>query len=112
MSRFIEPPGRGFALACLLLFPPGLSSCAGTPPLEPYALAREALSMARKYEGDKWAPRSYRKAAKLYKNGEKAFANRYYSEAAGFFEEAVEYAERAENTARLKESRYKSAEEE
>ena len=106
------PPLRGaVSWPAPLLFLAGLASCAGAPPLEEYAVARSAVEMAKKHEGDKWSPESYKKAISLYKKGRRAFQGRYYRTAENYFEEAVRYAERAENTARLKNSRHSEEEE-
>ena len=79
-----------------------LFSCAGTPPLRSYNLARTALKHAKKYEAKKRAPKSYQKASFLYKEGQIHFRGRYYGSAKEAFEESKEFAEKAEDLSRWK----------
>ena len=79
-----------------------LSSCAGTPPLKEYSLARTALFHAKKFEANKYQPQTYERSRYFYRQGKKSFNERFYSEARDFFEQSIKNAERAENITRWK----------
>ena len=78
-------------------------SCAGTPPLKEYTLARSALKHAKKYQAGTYAPLDYRKSISLYREAQAHFKNRYYGSAREAFRESRDMAEKAEEVSRWKE---------
>ena len=78
-----------------------LISCAGTPPIKEYAIAKQALISAKKHKSHIYFPQRYKNAIKLYKKGTSSFKDRYYGQARNYFEEVIEQGEQAENLTRI-----------
>lgn len=79
-----------------------LASCASTQPNQEYALAQSALSLAKKFEADKFSPRTYTRALRFYRKAVSFYKKQDYEEARNFFEESIQAAEKAELNARIK----------
>ncbi len=82
-----------------------LISCAGTPPVKEYSLARTALQAAKKFEANKYNPKLYRKAVYFYRKGSHSFDKRLYGQAKDYFNQCLEMAEKSEDLTRW--TRYK-----
>lgn len=78
-----------------------LVSCAGSPPVEEYNLARAAYDAATEAESSRYAQGLWYKADDTYKNAIRLYKDRDNSAAREEFDEARELLERAENAARL-----------
>ncbi len=75
-------------------------SCAGIPPIQEYTLARTALVAAKKFEANKYNPKSYRKAVYFYKKAKVSFDQRLYELSREYFNQCLEFAEKSEDLTR------------
>lgn len=79
-----------------------LTACASVQPNQEYALAHLALSTAKKFEADKFSPKSYSKALSFYRKAVAFYKKQNYEEAENFFAKSINLAEKAELKARIR----------
>lgn len=89
---------KNFACLFILLT---TAFCVSTPPHKDYALAKSALSIAKKFSADKVAPKYYSKSLILYKKAVTSYNQKDYEKAGLLFEDSIRYAEKAELKARI-----------